>query len=207
MALTVCRHCGKKVSDTVDTCIHCGGLIAEPVSEPETVQEEITPPVAPKEEKKTSNTAYDYYVYSDERRLKLEESFLKTDPWARKYRYTEIELRKFRDLCGSVFFGMFLGALGLWLLYVYVFEMKECNVDLVMTTAKIAGVVAAVDVLCWIVLGILHAVYRNSDNKLIYLKRYKRWLLKEKDVSFNPNFAKKSDQQRFKEVDPDDIIE
>ncbi len=34
MALIVCPHCGKQVSDTVERCIHCGEFIKEKPSEP-----------------------------------------------------------------------------------------------------------------------------------------------------------------------------
>ena len=80
MAIMICKNCGKKVSDTVEVCIHCGKdprtepamVVAEPIKkeEPEKVQQEI---------ELEDESPVDFFQLDEEEQLKLESEFLKED--------------------------------------------------------------------------------------------------------------------------------
>lgn len=196
MALTVCRHCGKTISDTVETCIHCGEIIAEPVSEPEAVQPQATEP----QEEAEEQVVYDYFVYGEAQRLKLEEAFLKSDAWAYKYRLAESDLGKFKSLFGDVMAGLFFSAVALLLAYVYIFDMQAYSVDLIKAALIGGGILFAVSLPAMLVLSIVRKVRGKSEDKLIYIKKYQKWLLEEKNISYEPKFEKKQMQELFDSI-------
>ena len=85
MALIICKKCGKKISDTNESCIHCGALIAEEepilqVQPEETLEEDVSP-----NKEDTPVTKHAFNNLSEEDRLVLEREFVSSDKWARNY--------------------------------------------------------------------------------------------------------------------------
>ena len=201
MALTVCRHCGRTVSDTVETCIHCGGILAEPVVEPEILQPQDAQPQAEAEEQ----VVYDYFLYSEEQRKNLELAFLESDAWAYKYRHTGIELEKFKSLFGDIMAGLFIPAAALLLAFCFIFDMEAYSVDLIKTALMGGGILFAVSLPTMLVLSIVIKVREKSEDKLIYIKKYQKWLLEEKSISYGPKFAKTQMQELFDSINIDKL--
>ena len=54
-------------------------------------------------------------------------------------------------------------------------------------------------------LSIVQAVRKNSDDKIIYIKKYQKWLLEEKNISYKPKFAKKQMQETFDSINLEKI--
>lgn len=193
MALIVCRHCRKTVSDTVETCIHCGGLIAEPINQPEVTLPQET--AAQTKSKKT--TIYDYSSFSDERKQKLEKAFLESDAWAYKYRHTGNELRSFKSLFCNIILCLWLSATAFLLAFIFLADMRAYDVNLILYALAGAGILFAVSAIISIILFIVLKIRKNSDERLIYLKKYQKWLMEEKNVSYKPKFAKAQMQEVF----------
>ena len=76
MAIIICKKCGKRVSDTVDVCIHCGQNPKEEIIEK---IEEVPTKEIP--EKKT----VEYYDLSEREQIRLEAEFAQQDKSAKKY--------------------------------------------------------------------------------------------------------------------------
>jgi hypothetical protein len=199
MALIVCRHCGKKVSDTVETCIHCGGLIEEPVGQPEEMRTQE--PVVQAEQE--TPTIYQYSGFSEERQLKLEKAFLDSDQWAYKYRHKEVELISFKSMIGWILVSLIWSTLLLGLAFAFLFDMRAYRADLVITALVGAGILFAISVIVNIVLSIVLKVRKKSNERLIYLKKYQKWLMEEKHVAYQPKFDKQQMQETFEMINLD----
>ena len=86
MALIICKHCGKKISDTTSTCIHCGkSLKDEPV---------VTSP-PPVEIKTKDPERKSFETLNQSTRHALEQEFLKANKKAFKFKRREMEFEKF----------------------------------------------------------------------------------------------------------------
>lgn len=204
MALTVCKSCGKTVSDTVETCIHCGGSING-----ETIEQNVQQNVRLQEETSANTEAtkehdvYDYFIYSEDRRLSLEKAFIESDKWAYNYRRTEEEIRKFKSLFESIILFNMLSSFALMLAFMFIFDFKAYKVDLIYIALAGSAILFVLSSLMSVVLHFMIKARRNAPERLVYLKKYQKWLLEEKNISFNPKFKKKGSQEAFANISVD----
>ena len=201
MALIVCKKCGKKISDTVENCIHCGASISE---EKDIFTESDT--VSDKADLKANSTQQDkiidYDSFNEEDKIKLESEFLSSDKWAAKFRRTKIELPKFRAVLILPLWG-FLG----WGLFYKYYIANQTVYDVNKATASAILIVAlfAVSLISLIATHIVGKVHKKSVNRYIYMKKYQQWLLNEKKISFIPTFVKTEEKIIFDNINIDNM--
>lgn len=200
MALTVCKNCGKTVSDTVETCIHCGGSINSETMEQNVYQQEET---STKTEATDEHNVYDYYIYSETRRVSLEKAFIESDKWAYNYRRIEEEIRKFKSLFETIILVTVWSSLALILAFIFIFDFKAYKEDLIYIALAGSTILFVLSALMSFVLHFMIKARRNAPERLVYLKKYQKWLLDEKNISYKPVFKKKSSQEAFTNISID----
>ena len=203
MALIICKHCGQKISDTVEVCIHCGTLInGESFVQKEEDLNSISTPDCDENKKRTQ---YDYNKYDEDIRIQLEQEFLTTDKWARSFRRKSIEIEKFKSL---FYWGLILPILiVIAARYCYSNIFKESYYNEI--ALGIAGFGVAflftVSLILTVILFFKGIVYKRCLNKYIYMKKYQRWLSEEKGVRYAPVFLDKKSREKFDKLDIDKI--
>ena len=202
MALIVCKKCGQKISDTVELCIHCGALISgEPVVE----KEESKDVDIPNQNKEEKMVQYNYEKYDEDIRIQLEQQFLTTDKWAKSFRRKGVEIEQFKSLFS---WGLILPALIVLVVkccYSYIFKESYYN-ELFLGIAIIGAIsLFAVSLILTVVLFFVGVAYKRSLNKYIYMKKYQRWLLEEKNVRYTPVFLDQKSKEKFEKLDIDNI--
>ena len=110
MALINCRNCGKKISESIDKCIHCGFFLrhSPTIEFTETQSAEYTElsQVETPDESKTiadrsngieplEESLVNYSKLDERKKAKLETEFLKVDKDARNFRRKGLEIKKF----------------------------------------------------------------------------------------------------------------
>ena len=194
MALIICKHCGRKVSDTVSDCIHCGNSL-----QTEELVENSAPIVEDKfiePEKKSFN------ALNSDTRYALEQEFLTVDKKALKIKRTEAEFKKFSSLCSTMIF------LGLALILISRFvaqrifkgEIYDEKMLLVGACLIIFGLIGG-GIVCGIINIVLKIIYKRSAKRCIYLKRFQIWLYETKDLRYEPIFINKREEAIFKKLD------
>lgn len=190
MAIIICNSCGKKVSDTVDVCIHCGQNPKE-----ETVK---TDERASAEETSKAVTI-DFNKLSDEEKKKLEIEFLKEDNWSKKYMRNRFELLSYAK---PIFFYPIL-------LFI-IFRLLSTFTDIFIgadVVNKGATVIAAVSgigltVVCcaMFVYSILKRIYNFVTHaRYIYYRRLQKWL-NEKNIYFFPELQTLRQKALFESI-------
>ena len=192
MALIICNHCGKKCSDTVDKCIHCGAATKDFF----TYHSDIVT-----EEKTNNEKLTKYENLPKEEKTKLEMEFLKSNPTALKYRRKGLEIKKF----GSLAFWLILIGQILLLVQEYTlntfFDGIVYNEMLLETSYYFLGGILIVWIVSFVFLIYLAISYKNKINRLMYLKKFKIFLLEEKEIDFTPNILTNKDKDIFEQID------
>ena len=196
MALIICKSCGKKVSDTVDVCIHCGQNpkeeIVEKVEEP-TVQE---PPAQKKAE---------YYDLSEREQIALEAEFAKQDKSAKKYLLDAFELSSFMKPILFYPILAFVLVRGLFTL-AEMFDIlnTETANETLSGVAAVSGIGLIVLCACMFIYGLVKKIYNRITNAyLIYLKKFQKWLKENKDIDFYPELEKARQKAFFESINID----
>ena len=211
MALIVCNNCGKKISDTIEKCIHCGALIK--VSEnrnsiniceenDKMLTKEKQKPLIDQDE--TVNRAK-FKNLSKDQQLKYEQEFVNSDKRFYNLKRREAEFEKvgnFAFLMIGLTFAIFIGmnwiiakfGLQLYNEGLYDFSM---NVMLTILVASFALI---------IINFIMKITYKRSIKRFIYMKGLKLWLEKEKNVDFSPPFLDDKEKEIFDDIDLETII-
>ena len=197
MALTICKKCGKRVSDTVEKCIHCGALLNQPEEPAIVVQNDAD------NKESASETAVGEPVrlesLNERIRKELEEEYLAADEWARKYRRSKAETASY-----SRYLFIYLGLLLLYLRALELFDITFAG-PLINQTAFIVSVISLALLLGISFALLVYAIVKRVHLKLtlaryVYLKRYQGWLLKEKKIDFEPHFKRNIEKQRFDSI-------
>ena len=105
MALIVCKKCGKKVSDTLDKCIHCGAPLTDDAELP---PEDETASSNQSEEAKKKKALLSFDSLSEDDKTILEREFVKKDKWAYKHRRNVAEIPLFSATVWVVIAGFYL---------------------------------------------------------------------------------------------------
>ena len=200
MALIICKNCGKKISDTIDVCIHCGCNLKETEN----------PEQASQAQNETSQicelqqTDFDDLIELEQ--TKLEAEFLKEDEWSNKYMRDRLELKSFAK---PLFFYPFLAyavslifirTLGLFL------DMDTFfSGDIVNPTAKTVAIISGVGLAVLCVAMFVYSIAKRLHNgvthaRYIYYKRFQKWLIEKKNITFFPKMKTLRQNRIFESI-------
>lgn len=195
MALINCSKCGKKVSDKAEKCIHCGATLKEEKVE-----------LLKKEEKQVTKVenkknVIKFFSLNRESQTRLEQEFISTDVKLMKFKRREIELEKFSHL-GNCFinFGFFC-FLGLSLIITFLLNGEVYRPNI----ASIGGILLVISM----GLGVLIKIYnliskimiKTSSKKLIYLKKFEKWLKDNKEIEYSTIAMTSREKEIFDKID------
>ena len=189
MALIVCKCCGGKISDTVETCIHCGASIKEsPIVHEEPIDKESSlNNQAPSSESKR------FEYLSEEVQQGLQRDFLQSDTWARKYMQKNMEIASFSK---NVLIYFFLFTISRSLIA----DMPVSNENF-FNFGLCAVLVLLVIGVCLLFYAIGFYIYSFATlAKYIYLKKFQIWLQKEKNIDFVPTFKRDRQLRKFESI-------
>jgi len=194
MALIVCRNCGKKVSDTVVTCIHCGWDMSRPE-----VYDGEEKSVDTQEVKTAISQPVSYPRYdelNDEKRKKLESDFLKQDRWAYKYRQRKTE--------NPVFAKMLVIYLGFVVIYTSIMSSLDVFVtDVILNETAWKYAIVCLVLLIGLTLGALlysiamRVYLKQTHASWLYIKKYQMWLMKENGIEYIPDFKNREERELY----------
>lgn len=195
MAIIVCKNCGKKVSDTVDTCIHCGHNPNEEVVE--TVEQAV---VKETQEEKTEEKTIDFNELSNEEQLKLETEFLKEDKWAKKYMRNRIELSSYAK---PIFLYPILLYIVLRLLHSFTDIFYEANV--INKDAEFIAIVSGIGLATVCITMFAYSILKKVYNvvihaRYIYYRKLQKWLYEKKNISFFPKLRTLRQKALFESI-------
>ena len=203
MALMTCKHCGRKISDTVTNCIHCGKSTVEEtttVNETELLAE--TQDNEATEIQPVSNRK-EFSTLSKKEQETLVHEFWKIDKTAYKYKKKTTLLEKFGEGFSIIYFIPFL----LYLLADRVLKLKPQNqtafkIFVIIPLAMI--VFEIVKVLLYIL--ILKPLFNTKIKKMAYSKRFQVWVTTEKNIDYSPVFIDKKEEQMYEQLDVNKIV-
>ena len=213
MALIICKYCGKKVSDTVKTCIHCGAQLSEETDrhlssdtkeffsfdddDCESVSANSDIESVTNDDNKTENNKklINFNTFDEKQKTLLEKEFLKTDKWAMKYRRNKEESEDYLDVFIT---GVLLFAIYVWCTIKFKFDSLTVinpNLDKIALFLLIAaGAISGFAIIYFFVSKIIYAV---SDKKYIYIWRFQKWLREEKSIEYTPPFLSVKEKAKF----------
>ena len=196
MALITCKNCGKKISDTVEKCIHCGATTKEPDVKETSISKEQN-----SEANEAGKTVFN--KLSEKEQIKLENEFLKFDKKARIYRRKIFEAKRFALLVFLIPLITRVLSAGQKGAIEKLFEGKIYDPKMLDLSEKCLIPLIAV-LLMSIVLCIYSATtYKKRENKQLYAKKFQRWLKEEKNIVYKPNFISEKDRVVFEEINLD----
>ena len=206
MALITCKSCGKKISDTVEKCIHCGEPIKIENKEPEQEKVEI------EEQKKKYNeiptiskvNKKEFKKLPEREQIELEQQFVDSNVKFYKIKRREEEHKKISFFAWIMFFLPVVAIVALGMI-VKNFSLQPYNPELYELGITIAGSVIIICVLIIILNFIISIIDKKSIKKYIYMKGFKLWLDKEKDIDFSPPFFDDHEKAIFDEIDLETI--
>lgn len=192
MALIVCKACGKNVSDTANKCIHCG---AELKKEQEIDKEELNI-----EEKKPKSMSGKFFSLDYGIQDKLETEFIKSDEKAFKYKRRIVEFKKFESIANIGFFGCLFAS---WIVRLLsgLDVVEIVNVEMYNLSATIFNCIMIFCVVVFVLSIIVDIVHQRSIKRLIYIKKFKKWLQEEKDIDYNASFLDDAEKKLLEQVD------
>lgn len=196
MALITCNKCGKKISDTVSNCIHCGALIKE-TAEIENQKNE------PLEDKNIISKIElpNFDELSEDHQIALENEFLKSDKRALKYKRKGVEMKKYATLA---FWLLLIGRL-LLLLQKYVIQKFFNGEVYKQEFIDLSEKFILMFVFIWIasIVMCLYTVfsYKSKLKKHIYNKKFQNWLKEKKNIKFTPSLISEKDRIMFEQID------
>ena len=170
MPLITCPECGKSVSDTADTCIHCGA--------PLRCTAEVVQPEAEKEQ---------YYKLSFSRQAELKDEFNNQFP-----KYAQVKDRN--NLFLALIIVCYIVVVILLFHFFYKFLITKNLSDYWFSISDYWFSITWLSIaLCCDIIAIVLNVLkkRNKKKNLIVLKKYQTWLLHSKNIEYKVYFTGK----------------
>ena len=198
MALIICDNCGKKYSDSVEKCIHCGFLKEEVILEVPKPEEKV--------EEKTEQKAEpikDYFLYNKKEKTALERVFINSDEWAYKYKRKDVLHEKTRIFCGIVLFLSLIYLPLAKIIYELFMKDKEMNLEAILLGLVVIACTGAISIIILIINGIMERAHKRSLKRVIYYKKFQKWLYDTRKITFEPIFGSKVQQAQFDNFDLD----
>lgn len=204
MALVECKKCGKKVSDTIDKCIHCGASLKNEPTVVEVKPKPIIDANALNTIQETPNMKK-FNSLSDSAKNALEKEFLETDEKFYKFRRKELEFGK----RASVFYKMATNGLIIVMVCRVAFHLFLKG-EIFNETMLMIGVVLCVALIACGLVGavgnfIAKKIYNRSIKKYVYLKSFQKWLKETKNIQYLPIFVDDKEKAMFDEIDLKEI--
>ncbi|MBR2965516.1 MAG: zinc ribbon domain-containing protein [Clostridia bacterium] len=198
MALIECSRCGKKISDTTDTCIHCGAS-TKPLNFDETSS--FQNEQYGNESSNESTCLPDFDSFGDDCKTELEKEFLKTDVRAMKYRRRRAEIGQFfRIFCWIVsanfIISIFLTEVSSQIIGNTVYYK---TLDKLSEYLFVALIVLALS--CLIYAIVTPIVMKISVKRYVYMKKFQKWLREEKKIDYTPPLMKIKQKNIFDSID------
>lgn len=159
MALIICPHCGKSVSDSTDKCIHCGRKLSES-KETETKLKEFTN--LPNDEKK-----------------KLREEFQKAYPTQKDWAAREEKLKKLRRIS---MICVIVSAVLTVIALLTAESLGSVAIMAIVVCVILFVASDAIDIACPFL------IRRNKKKSLVALKIFQRWLKDKKGIDYVVSF-------------------
>ena len=188
MSLVVCEKCGKKVSDTRNTCVHCGALLQNKIEK----------------SNKQTESLINFDNLDSSKKIQMEQEFIEKNKGAYKYKQ-KTTFDKFATFT-MIFNFLFLICYFAFMIYLSVAEPSwydENNIDETIAFSSLGCVVFSfLIILLWkIVEAIKIIVNRNSIKKYVYIKEFQKWLLEKKNINYIPIFNRDSQKEIFDNID------
>lgn len=195
MAIIICKSCGKKVSDTVDVCIHCGKNPKEEI---------VQTAEKPNEEEVTSEKTIEFYDLSEKERLALETEYIQQDKSGKKYLLDVFELTSYmKPLFFYPILAIPLLRLVFFLSEVFNLPICESNVqnEVFSTIAAISGIGLIALCACMFLYGLFKKIYNLITRaRFIYFKKFQKWLAENKNIHFYPELKSARQKAVFESI-------
>ena len=142
-----------------------------------------------------------YNELNEAHQTKLENEFLSTDKFAKKYRRKGVEGKRYATIALNI---LLIGSI-LMALQSFALEKLFGGVVYNQKYLDISEYFLYPLVFIWI-LSIVMCLYslfsfRKRRNKQLYAKKFQKWLKSEKSIIFKPNFISELDRIMFEEID------
>ncbi|MBE6635480.1 MAG: hypothetical protein E7617_04695 [Ruminococcaceae bacterium] len=195
MPLIECSECGKKVSDTVDICIHC----CKPIKK----NGETNNLSQCKDEKhdKSKSEDRDFKFLSHKKQIEFEKRFVEKNDAARKYRRKGLEFSKFTGLSFSCAFWSIIQIIACRYAYNEIFNGNIYNEDYLAVGAVCCFSLMVLGILLLVFNTISRMRYNHSIKKYVYLKMFSEWLEKECNISYIPDFFRDKEKEIYDSID------
>lgn len=191
MALITCWKCGKKYSDTIDSCIHCGAPIESSASVRDTLlMEDVR--IEDVNVKKVEYT--DFWDYPEQTRNRLEGEFWAHDKKAAKWRRVEIETKKAWSLVWALILSFCIDFCLVKLLY----SNDYSNFFMVSFVCALIGLALAVIISIGLIVAMIFV--KCSIKPFLYMKKLQKWLFEEKRIKFVPRFNNAKERAKFEKI-------
>ena len=194
MALITCKICGKKISDTVKKCIHCGSEIT--LNEVIEIQENTIIQTSEESSPQNLEEEDEELLFSDlkndERKILVKE-FWESDKQAYSYIVGNQIAKKFH-------LGWYLRYLPPYLIFfvfLFVLKLRPQNIKILIFTIVTILSLTIIEI---IISAILKRKYENKAKKYAYKKRFKIWLEENKNIIYYPIFLDKKEERIFEEI-------
>lgn len=195
MAIIECSKCGRRISDTVNTCIHCGA----PTKAIEEPKEEMMEKSVVEESK--IDKPMDYNKLSSEARVEYEKAFIGQNRAAHKYRKKGIEYKKILSLCGwSLLLGFLIFILIRYVCTTY-FDSTLYRENLALVSAVCCIALVVFGIVIGAICLILRFIYKRSSKYYVYEKMFSDWLITEHNVKYYPSFSSEKEKRMYESVD------
>lgn len=199
MALIICKNCGKKISDTIDVCIHCGCNLRE-TEIPEQASQVQNEAV---EICESQQTDFDDLIALE--KTKLETEFLKDDEWSNKYMRDRSELSSFaKPLLLCPLFAVALSGAFVRILNFFI-DMSTSMSDILNPTAKTVAIISGVALAVLCIAMFIYSIAKRISNavthaRYIYYRRFQKWLLEKKNITFFPKMRTMHQKRIFESI-------
>ena len=196
MALITCKKCGRSVSDTRETCIHCGTLLREEIDElEEAVSEER---IATEPEMQGKEPENNFHQLSAEVQKALVWEFQRSVPEVGKHAKRFLKAQ----FC-VIYIGGFL-LLNLLLRMCEPYFVQYIR-NPIMYRIVFFDFTVPILLLIWF-FAVLKRNRLNSKKKKIALqKKFEYWLKKEKSITYLPEFFDLKQKQEYEQINIDSI--
>lgn len=184
MALIICEECKKKVSDSLEVCIHCGAKLSYKQQESQEVKRAEVVPTKTGESIGEEKVFKSYENLLKNEKIALEKDFLSQDEPMKKYKQ---RLQLIEYIIDMSIWLLGINAIALEILKRLSYKLQNAKVVLVFIIWAISLIVLSV-VAC-LVLVIIKKISKRKRNKLLYIKRYQRWLKTKKNIEYSPIFS------------------
>ncbi len=177
MAIIICDNCGKKYSDTLSACIHCGH--PKQIVKNQHSNDKAAKSVSKTQiEEKTTETKKVYLSdLSSEYVGELEAEFLEHDAWALKFEQKRRANAMFRNMC---MFSVGISLLSFSVMRNLAFLVKN---DFMLHIAEFWSIALLVFGIVGTIVFFIRGIVRFFGKKQgAYDEKWKKWLCEEKNI-------------------------